>query len=941
MLKRWLIVLVALLLIPAVLAEVKLVEGYTRTEGIEGTYTIYNGEDIKEIFGIEPYEMAGVLSISYKYAGRERVFGQVTGSVFAFTETKRVKITDGTFIPPPGSKVNVSMSGTTIGIDASKLGSFAFEIEEGRYTENEYTFLCRSEDCKMSALVMPTDAYLNITGNALVIHNSVLDDYLKGKAVSSDRFANFSDLSEIRVMEGKELTLYTRPSGLSLFDAVKVKSEHKILLKKILDWEYCSVKANTAEIHYLDQDTPLHLISTNTKANVDGLHLLIDEQEIMEMVRGSLYVYTQQTDYEYVDCAGKKRSVNKEFFEKASCAYINNIAGTLEYKPKITDVKIGKKTVKMPLTLKLKDPKFSLYTNLTVEGFAVSDAKGSLSVEMPENQRKRMLFNRDRVFVTDGNWFDFGVSFVTYLYDKNSGIYNRFECDANTKECFLNHVKVSGFEKQKLVRCNDDSDCGEGMKCDTELERCVRKTACNEVKELSPAAGLDKTIDVVFISDGYESQEDFMNDIKTVVDREGYGKGLFSIEPFKSNRDKFRFWSVDGSAMPYSLYVGGESYVPSESYAEAISQECTNADQRIILSKKPFTSHAYLGDGMALISMPDVYENGAAVFVHEFGHSFGGLADEYYTKKAGIRGTADPPNCLASYTQAKNLWGQETADEAKDNWRGCGGTCDERCSTYYRPSENSIMRHHTRAHYFNDVSKEWMEKKLGRFGILETAFKFESLDLNPKEACGEHNDCEFKEDKSVLGGENSKEYLVIHITEGGSAEETEQLLRTGMLGGKFYPDRRKLSVHYILARDGSIIQQVDEDKIAMHVGPGWNSRAIGIEIANSGSTCDEKCVRSDACSPDDCTIVPGYRKRWEQFPEEQLRALVKLASEIAIRNNIPVENIVPHGLGDVRWDSCAPKGLTARKHDPGPLFPWCRFLASVKGEIGVAEGLAI
>ena len=55
-------------------------------------------------------------------------------------------------------------------------------------------------------------------------------------------------------------------------------------------------------------------------------------------------------------------------------------------------------------------------------------------------------------------------------------------------------------------------------------------------------------------------------------------------------------------------------------------------------------------------------------------------------------------------------------------------------------------------------------------------------------------------------------------------------------------NRRKLSVHYIVARDGTVYYTCDESKRASHAGVGkWakyfnlNDVSIGIEIVNSGA----------------------------------------------------------------------------------------------------------
>ncbi|QNQ10989.1 N-acetylmuramoyl-L-alanine amidase [Sphingomonas alpina] len=112
----------------------------------------------------------------------------------------------------------------------------------------------------------------------------------------------------------------------------------------------------------------------------------------------------------------------------------------------------------------------------------------------------------------------------------------------------------------------------------------------------------------------------------------------------------------------------------------------------------------------------------------------------------------------------------------------------------------------------------------------------------------------------------------------------------------------KVSAHYLVKEDGTILRMVAEDKRAWHAGKShWrhitdvNSASIGIEIVN-----------------------PGHEWGYRPFPEEQIDALIPLVHEIKERHGITRGNVVGHS--DV-----AP----TRKQDPGELFPWAR-LAKVR-----------
>jgi N-acetylmuramoyl-L-alanine amidase len=105
--------------------------------------------------------------------------------------------------------------------------------------------------------------------------------------------------------------------------------------------------------------------------------------------------------------------------------------------------------------------------------------------------------------------------------------------------------------------------------------------------------------------------------------------------------------------------------------------------------------------------------------------------------------------------------------------------------------------------------------------------------------------------------------------------------------------QRKVSAHYLIGRDGAVLQLVDEAARAWHAGDSrWgamgdlNSASIGIELDNTGA---------------------------EPFAEPQIDALLVLLGELRERYRIPPENVLAHG--DV-----AP----TRKVDPSRLFPWRR-----------------
>jgi N-acetylmuramoyl-L-alanine amidase len=125
-------------------------------------------------------------------------------------------------------------------------------------------------------------------------------------------------------------------------------------------------------------------------------------------------------------------------------------------------------------------------------------------------------------------------------------------------------------------------------------------------------------------------------------------------------------------------------------------------------------------------------------------------------------------------------------------------------------------------------------------------------------------------------------YVVIHHT---SNDSNDAALRT------LTDPLRGVSAHYLVARDGTVFQLVDETMRAWHAGKSYwggntdlNSSSIGIELDNNGE---------------------------EPFPAAQISALLALLADVGERYRIPAANYIGHA--DV-----AP----TRKTDPSRLFPW-------------------
>lgn len=131
-------------------------------------------------------------------------------------------------------------------------------------------------------------------------------------------------------------------------------------------------------------------------------------------------------------------------------------------------------------------------------------------------------------------------------------------------------------------------------------------------------------------------------------------------------------------------------------------------------------------------------------------------------------------------------------------------------------------------------------------------------------------------------GTRKPNYVIIHHTAQISVAQTVQTFHNQQVG---------VSAHYLIGRDGTVIQSVNELFRAHHAGVSkWgndtdlNSSSIGIELDNNGTT--------------------------DLWPEAQVSALLTLLSQLKERYKIPQANFLGHM--DVS---------PTRKIDPA-RFPW-------------------
>ena len=137
--------------------------------------------------------------------------------------------------------------------------------------------------------------------------------------------------------------------------------------------------------------------------------------------------------------------------------------------------------------------------------------------------------------------------------------------------------------------------------------------------------------------------------------------------------------------------------------------------------------------------------------------------------------------------------------------------------------------------------------------------------------------------------------IVIHATANRSSSETLNWFENKASG---------VSSHYVIDKNGDIIQCVSDTDKAWHAGdsdlwgvPNANEFSIGIELVNLNNDKDE-------------------------YTPEQMASLIELCTELCSTYNIPLNRVVGH-------QDISP----GRKTDPGKQFPWKEFLIALGGHL--------
>lgn len=238
----------------------------------------------------------------------------------------------------------------------------------------------------------------------------------------------------------------------------------------------------------------------------------------------------------------------------------------------------------------------------------------------------------------------------------------------------------------------------------------------------------DKFINFVFMGDGFQTSgfSDFSTNVQNTSDY------LFNISPFAEYKSYFNVFAIrvpstdSGTDHPRTApdcqnetshpVLSVNTYfnstfdynfihrllVPSYSLVNnVLINNFPLHDQKFVLINSPYYGGSGSSNGTATASL---HTSSLAIMVHELGHSFAGLADEYY---AGDSYASERPNMTQLTNPALVKWKNWMGSDNVGIYQHC---CSGNSAQWYRPHQNCLMR--TMGVYFCPVCKETIVQKI-------------------------------------------------------------------------------------------------------------------------------------------------------------------------------------------------------------------------------------
>ncbi|WP_394126812.1 M64 family metallopeptidase [Vibrio hepatarius] len=247
----------------------------------------------------------------------------------------------------------------------------------------------------------------------------------------------------------------------------------------------------------------------------------------------------------------------------------------------------------------------------------------------------------------------------------------------------------------------------------------VRSAMTSAYKLIDNGAPQDK-IDLVLLGDGYraDEKEKFRQDAASVMD------GFFSKTPYRDYRDYFNVWLIE---KPSQLSGVAENGSPLE--GSAFKSYFRSASDRLLLLKDRYQSideaksvlpndadeiylvvsntDKYGGAGYQNIATMSTHSSAVSLALHEVGHTFGKLADEYSYGSCNLNREPNAKNVTMKSSDVK--WAHWMEHDPDVGIFEGAQYCSE---GKYRPTKNSIMRSLGDSREFESVNTEALILKM-------------------------------------------------------------------------------------------------------------------------------------------------------------------------------------------------------------------------------------
>lgn len=172
----------------------------------------------------------------------------------------------------------------------------------------------------------------------------------------------------------------------------------------------------------------------------------------------------------------------------------------------------------------------------------------------------------------------------------------------------------------------------------------------NKVTQIQYKGEPNEKVDLVFIAEGYTASEQD----KFVADARKFSETLFQTPPYTTQRENFNIWAVNLISEDSGTDVSGKGIYKNTAlnsgyYTFGVDRYLTTQDMKSIRDavwNVPcdavfilVNTDSYGGGGMYNLYAMGTADNEQTqhVFVHEFGHSFAGLADEYFSSEVAYQ----------------------------------------------------------------------------------------------------------------------------------------------------------------------------------------------------------------------------------------------------------------------------------------------------------------